>query len=154
MHASLAEGPIDRDGRPSRELCSLERPRSTGRSIGQIDCSLYPGHGRSGRSIEAPTVRNLTVGGRPTTVWAVNFPQRLVFLAYKKGGLYGLFSIRFLVGFGASFSYSFKRFSPLVLEPNTSIQKKNLSRVFKSDFLVFFTTNSILVFLTNTCAIH
>ena len=50
------------------------------------------------------------------------------------------------MGFGASFSYSFKRFSPLILEPNTSIRKESLSRVFKSDFLVFSTTTSILVF--------
>ena len=48
--------------------------------------------------------------------------------------------------FEASFSYSFKRFSPLVLEPNTSIQKESLSRVFKSDFLEFFTTTFNLSF--------
>ena len=33
----LAGGPVDRPGRPSRELCSLERPRSTGRSTGRRD---------------------------------------------------------------------------------------------------------------------
>ena len=50
------------------------------------------------------------------------------------------------MGFEANISYSFKRFSPLVLEPNTFIQKESLSRVFKSDFLVFSTITSILVF--------
>ena len=48
--------------------------------------------------------------------------------------------------FYTSFSYSLKRFSPLIFEPNTSIQKKSLSRVFKSDFLKFSSTISILVF--------
>ena len=52
--------------------------------------------------------------------------------------------------FEASFSYSFKRFSPLVFEPNTSIQKESLSRVFKSDFLVFSTTTSILIFFSQS----
>ena len=45
------------------------------------------------------------------------------------------------MGFCTSFSYSIKRFSPLVFEPNTSIQKESLSRVFKSDFLEFFHYN-------------
>ena len=44
------------------------------------------------------------------------------------------------MGFCTNFSYSIKRFSPLVFEPNTSIQKESLSRVFKGDFLEFFTT--------------
>ena len=48
--------------------------------------------------------------------------------------------------FEASFSYSFKRFSPLVLEPNTSIQKESLSRVFKSDFLCFLPQIQSLLF--------
>ena len=52
--------------------------------------------------------------------------------------------------FKLSFSYSIKRFSPLVLERNTSIQKESLSRVFKSDFLVFSTTTSVLMFLSQT----
>ena len=39
--------------------------------------------------------------------------------------------------FCTSFSYSIKRFSPLVLEPNTSIQKESLLRVLKRDFLSF-----------------
>ena len=66
----------------------------------------------------------------------------------------GLFYVRFCRSFSSglctSFSYSFKSFSLLVFEPNISIQKESLSRVFKSDFLMFSTTTSILIFLSQT----
>ena len=59
------------------------------------------------------------------------------FLMPINWGSHGLFYTRFEVGFWASFFYSIKCLSSLVLEPNTSIQKESLSRVFKSDFLYF-----------------
>ena len=112
VHASLAGGPVDRHGRPSRELCSLERPRSTGqracslylasvdqpvdrwhnglkydrwpvdRAVDRTESLLSVSRPRStGRSTGAPTVRNLTIDGRPTAVRAEKLPQQLVFLA-------------------------------------------------------------------------
>ena len=58
-----------RAGRPTRstarELMLSGKPRSTGPVDRQRALLSVPGHGRPGRSTEAPTVRNLTVGGRP-----------------------------------------------------------------------------------------
>ena len=153
MHASLAGGPIDRDGRPSRELCSLERPRSTGQSIGQIDCSLYPGHGRPGRSTETPTVRFLTVGGRPTVIQAVDLPKRLVFLAYKRGAYMDCFEQDFKWVLYQFFLLFWEVFSTC-LRAKYFHSKGEFIKSFQSDFLEFFTTTFNPSFLTNTWSIH
>ena len=48
--------------------------------------------------------------------------------------------------FYTSFPYSFKRFSPLILEPIFSIKRRDFQECFKSDFLEFSSTISILIF--------
>ena len=129
-----------------RELLLSGKPRSTGPVDRQRSLFSVPGSGRPGRSTDAPTVRNLTVGrstgrstDRPTWLPTASFSTPI------NWGFWGLFHTRFWSEFWASFFNSLKRFSPLVLEPNTFIQKESLSRVFKSDFLAFSTTTSILI---------
>jgi len=64
-------------------------------------------------------------------------------------GSLGLFYIRFQKSFWASFSYLFQWFPPHVLEPIFQIKRRVLSRGFQKWFFEFFTTCSILVFLTH-----
>ena len=70
-----------RAGRPGRS--TVQRALLSGKApVDRTECLLSVSRPRlTGRSNEAPTVRNLTVGGRPTAVRAEKLPQRLVFLA-------------------------------------------------------------------------
>ena len=54
-----------RSGRPSRELCSLEMPRSTGPVDRQRALLSVPEARSADRPTAAPTVRKMIVGGRP-----------------------------------------------------------------------------------------
>ena len=65
-------------------------------------------------------VENLTTGGRLTAEFSA---ELALFLRPIYWGCFGLFFIRFEVGFQASISYLSKCLSPLFLEPNTSISK-------------------------------
>ena len=109
-----------------RELLLSGKPRSTGPVDRQRTLFSVPGLGRPGRSTAAPTVRNLTVGGWPgrSTVSHQGW-----FFAPT-----------------ASFSYSFQWLYPQVLEPIFPNQKSVYQECFKSDFLEFSSTISILVF--------
>ena len=116
----LTGGPADRPGRPSRELCSLERPRPTERSIGQRALLSVSWLGR-------PTGRPMT---QRSEIWpwpvdravdrqlcqtpTASFPDSI------KGGIWGLFWLRFLETFRASFSYSFQRVFSTKFRANTS----------------------------------
>ena len=89
---------VDRTGRPSRELCSLEMPWPTDRSTGQRACSLYLA------SVDRPVDRwhnslkyDRRPGGRPTVLSGL---QRLVFGALYIGHLGAVFSkiLRIVLG--------------------------------------------------------
>jgi len=154
MNNNQSTDPVDRQ----RAAALWKWPRLTGRSTGREIYSLYPGHGQSaGRPLaQRPEIWPLAggLGGRPIAFHAVVLSPTASFWNLYKGGYFGLFSKRFQESFWASLTYLFQWFFSTSFRANTSIQKESLSRVFKSDFLVFFTTNSILVFLTNTWAIH
>ena len=148
---SLAGGPVDRDGRPSRELCSLEslgRPCwSTGResalcSRGSVDRADRPKPQRS-------DLWPLAVD-RPRSVR----PPTASFSSSINWGIWGLFSTRFLVGFELVFPTSLKEFSPLNWELILPIKRGVLSRVLKEIFLSFPPPSLSLFSHTNTWAIH
>ena len=65
-------------------------------------------------------------------------------------GSHGLFYTRFQESFWDNFSYSYQWLYPHVLEPIFSNQKRVYQEAFQSEFLEFFTTYSILIFLTHT----
>ena len=98
-------------------LCS--RPRSTG----PVD--------------EAPTVRFLTVGGRPTAVWAAYLAPSTGFWSLFIWGSHGLFSIRFEESFWSSFVYLFQWLYPQVLELYFEIKREFIKRVFQVIYLSF-----------------
>ena len=95
----LAGGPVDRSGRPSRELCSLERPRLTDRSTGQRAVLSVSKPRSTGRSTAGSTVTKLTIGrstGRSTArpTWL----QRLVFSSSINLGVWALFFSKIFSG--------------------------------------------------------
>ena len=75
--------------------------------------------------------------GRPVGRLTAGFPAELaptvIFFRPINWGYFGLFSIRFLESFQASFSYLTKCLSPLVLELKLLYQKESLSRVFSKE---------------------
>ena len=143
-------------------MCRLGR--STARSTAR-EC-LLSGNGPVDQAVDRLAIAQLAVDrpiDRPSQLsknrsLAVDRQQyRLLswlptgrFLEPIKWGSLGLFSTRFQESFWATFSYSYKWFYPHVLESIFPNQKESLSRVFKSDFFEFFTTHSILIFLTHT----
>ena len=104
----LAGGPVNRPGRPSRELCSLEMPRSTG-PVDRQRVSLCS-RGSVDRSPNGRIFDRWRSTGRSTgnSVWSITAS----FWSPINWAIWGLFYTRFLVDFRASFSYSIKRFSP------------------------------------------
>ena len=120
--------------------------RSTARSIAR-EC-LLSGNG----PVDRPSQR---LKNRPLAVdQAVDRQQSELlswlptgrFLEPIKRGSLGLFYIRFQVGLWASFSYTSKCLSPLVLESKLPYQKESLSRVFSKEFFLSFLPQSFLVF--------
>ena len=146
MHARTAGGPVDR-----RELLLSGKPRSTGPVDRQRALLSVPVPRSTGRSTAGSTVRILTVGrstgrstDRPTWLPTASFSSSI------NWDFWGLFSTRFRRSFWASFSYSFQWLYPQVLEPIFPNQKSVYQECFKSDFLEFSSTISILVFSHNT----
>ena len=137
--------PVDR-----RELLLSGKPRSTGREL----CSL------SSATVDRPVDRSLN--GQNSDRWPVdraidrqaNLAPTASFSSSINWGIWGLFSTRFWSGFWDSFSNSFQSFSHLFREQIFPIKRGVYQECFKSDFLEFSSTISILIFLTNTWAIH
>ena len=117
-------GPVDLPGRPPESFCSLENPgrpdRSTDRetalcSSGSVDRAGRP---KPQRSDFWPLAVDRAVDRQLWQTPTASFSSSI------KWGIWGLFWLRFWESFQASFSYPFKRFSPLVLEQIFSIKRR------------------------------
>ena len=130
---------------PPESLCSLENPdRPSGRPTENL--FSVP----EARSTAAPTVRKMTVGGRPDGRPSGHLAPTASFSNSINWGIWGMFLIRFEENFWASFSYPYKSFFSINLRANISYQKGSFIKSVRSDFLEFFLHHSHPCFLTNT----
>ena len=131
--SALWKGPGRPSGRPDRETYSLYLA-SVDRPVDRWHNGLKYDRWPIDRAVDRQVCQTPTASFSSPIKW----------------GIWGLFSSRFSSGFFTSFLNSFKRFSPLVLEPIFPIKRRVYQRVFKRDFLEFSSITLILVFLTNT----
>ena len=128
----LAGGPVDRPGRSQRASALWKGP--VDRAVNRTESLLSVSRPRStGRSTD-----------RPTWLPTASFSSPI------NWGFWGLFSTRFEVNFYNSFSYSFKRFSPLILEAIFPIKRGVYQECLKDIFLSFPPPSLSLFSHTNT----
>ena len=136
-------GPVDRAGRPPESLCSLENP---GRPSGRPTEKLFSvPEARSDRCPNGQKNDRWRSTGQSTG--SSVRPPTASFWSPINWAIWGLFWLRFLESFCASFFYSFKRFFSTCVRANISNQKGSfIKSVLKVSFLSFSSTISILVF--------